>query len=139
VLWWFFAVVRSGNPTMIDRYETARSAEVPADEHAVASSRAAPRRRTGTRCPPSRSTMWCRPGGRKKVARKWRRNGLKRLNPGPELVWARQPRTYKIWYIGAALTNRENEPAATLSAPRFRPPMAAGLEVGREIFLAAKR
>jgi len=26
---------------MIDRYETARSAEVPADEHAVASSRAA--------------------------------------------------------------------------------------------------
>src|SRR5271170_6569750 len=38
------------------------------------------------------------------VARKWRRNGLKRLNPRPEMVWARGPRTYKIWYAGPRLT-----------------------------------
>src|SRR5277367_1390694 len=35
------------------------------------------------------------------VAGKWRRNGLKRLNPGPEMVGARKPRTHKIWYTGA--------------------------------------
>src|SRR5271169_4301606 len=40
------------------------------------------------------------------VAGKWRRNGLKRLNPGPEMVWARKPRTHKIWYTGARLTVR---------------------------------
>ena len=28
------------------------------------------------------------------VARKWQRKGLKRLNPRPEMVWARKPRTY---------------------------------------------
>ena len=38
------------------------------------------------------------------VARKWRRNGLKRLNPRPEMVWARKPRTYNIWYASAWLT-----------------------------------
>ncbi len=38
---------------------------------------------------------------RNEIARKWRRNGLKRLNPGPEMVWARKPRTYNIWYPGA--------------------------------------
>ena len=41
-----------------------------------------------------------------RVARKWRRNGLKRLNPRPEMVWARTPRTYYIWYPGARLTAR---------------------------------
>ena len=35
------------------------------------------------------------------VARKWRRNDLKRLNPRPEMVWARKPRTHKMWYTGA--------------------------------------
>ena len=30
------------------------------------------------------------------VARKWRRNDLKRLNPRPEMVWAQKPRTYNI-------------------------------------------
>jgi hypothetical protein len=44
--------------------------------------------------------------GKKGVARKWRRNGLKRLNPRPEMVWARKPRTYNIWYA-AALTVRD--------------------------------
>jgi hypothetical protein len=38
------------------------------------------------------------------LARKWRRNALKRLNPRPEMVWARKPRTYNIWYTGARLT-----------------------------------
>jgi hypothetical protein len=28
------------------------------------------------------------------VDRKWRRNGLIKLNPGPEMVWAWKPRTY---------------------------------------------
>jgi hypothetical protein len=37
-------------------------------------------------------------------ARKWRRNGLKRLNPGSEMVVARKPRAHKIWYAGARLT-----------------------------------
>ena len=45
--------------------------------------------------------------GKNGVARKWRRNGVKRLNPRPEMVWARKPRTYKIWYTGARLTVRE--------------------------------
>ena len=42
------------------------------------------------------------------VARKWRRNGLKRLNPRPEMVWARKPRTHKMWYTGARLTVRDS-------------------------------
>jgi len=40
----------------------------------------------------------------KAVARKWRRNALKRLNPRPEMVWAGTPRTYNIWCTGASLT-----------------------------------
>src|SRR5271163_2418370 len=54
------------------------------------------------------------------VARKWRRNGLKRLNPRPEMVWAREPRTYKIWYAAAAdhkrlrLRGRENDKVGKL-------------------------
>src|SRR5271154_3319677 len=32
------------------------------------------------------------------------RNALKRLNLRPEMVWARKPRTYNIWYTGARLT-----------------------------------
>jgi hypothetical protein len=35
-------------------------------------------------------------------------NGLKRLNPGPEMVWARKPRTHKIWYTGARLSVRDS-------------------------------
>ena len=35
------------------------------------------------------------------VAGKWRRNGLKRLNPRPEMVWSPKPRTHKIWYTAA--------------------------------------
>jgi hypothetical protein len=53
---------------------------------------------------PCRRRAGAAPGARPAaigVARKWRRNGLKRLNPRPEMVWARKPRTYKIWYTDA--------------------------------------
>src|SRR5271169_3554951 len=42
-------------------------------------------------------------------SRKWRRNGLKRLNLRPEMVWPRERRTHKIWYRGARLTVRKND------------------------------
>ena len=42
------------------------------------------------------------------VARKWRRNGLIRLNPRPEMVVSRKPRDHKIWYTGARLTVRDS-------------------------------
>jgi hypothetical protein len=42
------------------------------------------------------------------VARKWRRNGLKRLNPRREMVWPRTLRTHKMWYTGAQLTVRSS-------------------------------
>src|SRR5277367_2190336 len=51
------------------------------------------------------------------VASKWRRKGLKRLNPRPEMVVARKPRGHKIWYAGARLTVRDsgkNDKAAEL-------------------------
>src|ERR1700677_3101863 len=32
------------------------------------------------------------------VARKWRRNGLKRLNQRPEMVAPRKPHCHKMWY-----------------------------------------
>ncbi len=41
------------------------------------------------------------------VARKWRRNALKRLNPRPEMVGPRRRRTYKMWYSGARLKARD--------------------------------
>ena len=47
---------------------------------------------------------WTPTGG---VARKWRRNGLKRLNPRPEMVWALKPRTHKMWYTGAVTATAE--------------------------------
>jgi len=34
--------------------------------------------------------------GKTEFAGKWRRNGLKRLNPRREMVWPRKPRTHKI-------------------------------------------
>src|SRR5271154_413344 len=40
------------------------------------------------------------------LAWKCRRNGLKRLNPRPEMVWARKPGSHNIWYTGARLTVR---------------------------------
>ena len=42
------------------------------------------------------------------VARKWRRNSLKRLDPRPEMVWSRKHRSHKIWYTGARLTVRSS-------------------------------
>src|SRR5277367_3979018 len=57
------------------------------------------------RVSPSRSTNFL-PRRQDGVARKWRRNGLKRLNPRPGMVWARKPRSHNIWYRGARLTVR---------------------------------
>ena len=42
------------------------------------------------------------------VARKWRRNRLKRLNQRPEMVWSQQPRSHNIWYTAARLTVRSD-------------------------------
>src|SRR5271163_1984267 len=58
------------------------------------------------------------------VARKWRRNGLKRLNQGPEMVWPRKPRTYKMWYTGARLTVRKKDKvgAKLRNLPRLAKP-----------------
>jgi len=39
-------------------------------------------------------------------AGKWRRNDLKRWNPGQEMVWARKSRTHKMWNRGARLIVR---------------------------------
>jgi hypothetical protein len=47
--------------------------------------------------------------GKPEVARKWRRNDLKTLNPRPEMVWPRRRRTHKMWYRGARLTVRKND------------------------------
>jgi hypothetical protein len=41
-------------------------------------------------------------------AGKWRRHDLKGLNPGLETVWARKPRTHKMWNRGARLTVRDS-------------------------------
>src|SRR5271154_3385903 len=42
------------------------------------------------------------------VARKWRRNDLKRLNPRPEMVWSRKPPSHYIWYSGVWPTVRSD-------------------------------
>src|ERR1700679_1951234 len=56
-----------------------------------------------------------RGGGQDGAARKWRRNRLKRLNPRPETVWARKPRTtidsvelYKCANAGTRLSKIES-------------------------------
>ena len=63
-------------------------------------------------------------------ARKWRRKGLKRLNPRPEMVWPRKRRTHNIWYKSATATRRA--PSAVARDECWAP------ERGTEIFLAAK-
>jgi hypothetical protein len=45
--------------------------------------------------------------GQNEVARKWRRNALKRLNPRPEMVGPRRRRTHKMWYSGGRLKVRD--------------------------------
>ncbi len=59
------------------------------------------------RCGARRSSLVARGRRQIGVARKWRRNGLKRLNPRPEMVWARKPRTHKMWYQVVRLTVRD--------------------------------
>jgi hypothetical protein len=99
------------------RFETARSARPPRRRTArpaagfpplvsptAANPRAAPE---PSRCVPSpeaaeqipQRSRRCPPSG---FARKWRRKGLKRLNPRPEMVWSRKARTPNIWYKSAS-------------------------------------
>src|SRR5271168_3152385 len=72
----------------------------------------------GARTPLGRRDRGARGARRQNgVASKWRRNGLKRLNPRPEMVVSRKPRDHKIWYTGARLTVRDsgkNDKAAEL-------------------------
>src|SRR5271156_5603501 len=86
----------------------------PPSHRRVASRRAARRRISGcgafafflaSESVPSRSTNFL-PRRQNALARKWRRNGLKRLNPRPGMVWSRKPRSHNIWYTGARLTVR---------------------------------
>jgi hypothetical protein len=62
-----------------------------------------------------RGARGCRQNG---VARKWRRNALKSLNPRSKMVGARKPRTYEIWYKGARLTGAALEWRGTISSPQ---------------------
>ena len=54
---------------------------------------------------PEEIAPWLGPTSPKR-ARKWRRKGLKRLNPRPEMVWPQKRRTHKIWYNGATAPRR---------------------------------
>jgi hypothetical protein len=65
---------------------------------------ATPRPMEATRLVPKPVASSATDGG----ARKWRRNCLKRLNPRPELVWSRKPRSHYIWYTGARPTVRSD-------------------------------
>ena len=47
---------------------------------------------------PEEIPPWLEARSPRGFARKWRRKGLKRLNPRPEMVWPRKRRTPKIWY-----------------------------------------
>ena len=106
---------------MAMRFETARSARPPHRRTArpaagfpplVSPTAANPRAGAGTfsmrpvpqsaQQIPQRSRR-CSPSG---FARKWRRKGLKRFNPRPEMVWPRKPRTPNIWYSSATRTHR---------------------------------
>jgi hypothetical protein len=86
------------------------------------------------------------------VAWKWRRNGLKRLNPGARMVWARKSRTYNIWYPGAWLACDSGRRAAAVAErliflsstkrnPRGRRPRlqwpSGGGEIERKVFRPA--
>jgi hypothetical protein len=71
-----------------------------------------PRSRSGrtlapSACPTRSAKLLVRTPCRR-AARKWRRKGLKRLNPGREMVWARKPRTHNIWYTSTRLTVRDS-------------------------------
>jgi hypothetical protein len=64
-------------------------------------------------------------------SRNWRRNSLKRLNLRPELVWAWQPGSPKIWYWRANIPGRlspdgrgNERPARRTCAAVGRPEMA---------------
>ena len=75
--------------------------------------------------------------GKRGVARKWQRNGLKRLNPRPEMVWSRKPRTHKMWYAGA-LTVRDSadEPRRATKLQKKAPKVLQSLDAELKSALA---
>jgi len=129
------------------RFETARSALPPAPPNCPAGRRLPTTRQPDRHKPesgarafsmrpvpeaaeqiPQRSRR-CSPSG---FARKWRRKGLKRLNPRPEMVWPRKPRTPNIWYKSAIGGLAE---PTSVSVARDE---CYARERGKEIFQAAK-
>ncbi len=52
-------------------------------------------------------------------ARKWRRKGLKRLIPRPEMIWRRTGWTYNIWYPGRRSIRSERAAARARESCRF--------------------
>ena len=66
---------------------------------------------SGTRAKrPSKSPRSSRRCSPREFARKWRRKGLERLNPRPEMVWPRKRRTPNIWYESATALSRGSRP-----------------------------
>ena len=61
------------------------------------------------------------------VARKWRRKGLKRLNPRPGMVWPRKRPTPKIWYK-ARRRRVASRPADQTPRAVEAPPASPGVE-----------
>ena len=101
------------------KFSASQTLEIPRNAEGIGRGAAgAPRRippnpargeNRGARSPASRRERLTANG----VARKWRRNGLKRLNQRPEMVWPRKPRTYKMWYTGARPTISDSALAAS--------------------------
>jgi hypothetical protein len=64
-----------------------------------------------------------------RLARKWRRKGLKRLNPRSEMVWPRKHLTPKIWYQrrngAASAPAPAGQTRCAVEAPLAGPEMAA--------------
>jgi hypothetical protein len=101
----------SPNPALGEaegKFSASQTLEIPRNAEGISDSAllerlAAPERRP---IPPNpargRTEAFRSPASRRErltangVARKWRRNGLKRLNPRREMVWALKPRTYKM-------------------------------------------
>ena len=82
-----------------------------------------------------------RPSGRlaaNGLAPKWRRNGLKILNPRPEMVAPRKPRTHKMWntgmradFVRLRLTSRNNNEAA-IQVGKFSASQSLEIDKNRE-------
>src|ERR1700719_1035819 len=66
------------------------------------------------------------------LAREWRRNGLKRLNPRPKMVWSGRPPSHYIWYSGARPTARSDGQKRLVPKPPVSSSTDAALRKKRE-------